>query len=489
MRRIVFRIIVLISFLAVSAGAHDVGSAGKLVIDTDMGLDDAVALTLALQNRDLDISAIVFADGAAGRTNGVQNLERMLSLFNRSDIKLFAPAETTRLPAPPPFREFAEQAVAAALPDVTAEPRALPFAPGAYMAENKTVTIVALGPLTNIAAALGQEPDLKNKIAVILCAGGPDPEKNWNLRYDPAAFENVKASGVKLEFIAADDTAARKPDAWRGETLSFGLRTSIGEDFVLRMLHQPNVRQHYLERFASFSDELVVLYVADPTLFWDKKNNHVWAPNSRAALGDLFTRLIADGRQGKSRVILIPGSLPDEILQPDLCARKAGILAKNGETEWFAQLLLNELHEHLGAYSIIGVKMGLRAAELLNAPQHGMAITSYAAGQPPFSCMNDGLIVSTGCTPGRMLFKHEPAAAPQPVSAMFEYNGRRLVLSLKAEYQQRVKARFESIMATPGADEHRYWELVREFGFEIWEDWHRRDIFEVRIEAPKPVSE
>ena len=490
MRRtsIVFQLSVFMLCLAVSAVAHDVGAEGKVVIDTDMGIDDAVALALALQDPHMDISAIVFAEGAAGETRGYSNLGRMAALFNRSDIKLYGKGETTQS-TPPQFRDFAERSVADALTDVTQKLAILPFAPEAYTAGDSHVVVLALGPLTNIAQAMKERPEIREKIALIVCAGDSEPEKNWNLRFNLEAFKAVKASGVKLEFIDGDDKAARKPDAWKEGELKFGPRTSIGEEFVRRMLEQPAVRAHYLERFATFSDELVVMFAADHSLFWDAKQNHVWRPNDRASLNETFTKLLTEGRQGKDRVVLIPGTLPDEILQPDLRARKAEIVAKNGETEWFAQLLLNELHEHLGAYSIIGVKMGLRAAELLNAPQHEMMITSYTPGRPPFSCMNDGMIVSTGCTPGRMLFRHEPVTEPGPVSAMFEYNGRRLVLSLKPEYQAKVKSRFEEILSKSSEVDHDYWHEVRDFGLEIWEDWSRREIFDVNDVTRKAALE
>ncbi len=48
--------------------------------------------------------------------------------------------------------------------------------------------------------------------------------------------------------------------------------------------------------------------------------------------------------------------------------------------------------------------MGLRAAELLNAPPHAMTIVSSAPPTQPVSCLNDGLLVATGSTPGRGLF-------------------------------------------------------------------------------------
>lgn len=483
------RILVFIVFLGLSpvGSAHDV-EYPAVVVNTDIGLDDAVALALILQSPDLDVRAIVACEGAAGGLRAVEHLERMLIFFNRTDVTLYAPASCA-LPSPvPEFRSFVETSVAAALP----EPQASfhrEFSPDAFSSERTPITIIALGPLTNIATALELRPELIKNIRTILIAGRPESERNWNLRYNISAYEQLRSSGVRMTFIAADKSTSGKPDAWSMEELRFGAGTSVGEAFLQRLFANPIVRKHYLERFREFSDELTVLYLADQSVFWDREGIGTSVPNNRSALAELFTRIIDQGRQRKDRVVLVSGSLPDEILQSDVRERKAGIVAKNGESEWFAQLLMNELHEHLGAYSIIGVKMGLRAAELLNAPQSGMKIVSRSPARPPFSCLNDGLIVATGCTPGRMLFRHEPGGAWQTITAEFEYNGRRIAVSLKPEYQERVKSRFESILANARTEDHEYWDAVRAFGLEIWENWHRRDIFEVQETASEAAKQ
>ncbi len=122
--------------------------------------------------------------------------------------------------------------------------------------------------------------------------------------------------------------------------------------------------------------------------------------------------------------------------------------------------------------------MGLRAAELLNAPPHAMKVTSYSAAMPPVSCMNDGLIVASGSTTGRGLYKHEPGDAGS-TRVQFEYNGRALVLSLKPEYSARIAADIGRLEREFGLARREYWEGVRRVALEIWENWHRGEIFAV----------
>ena len=475
--------VLLIALLAIPAVAHDVPISTTVVIDTDMGLDDAVTLAAALQSPRVDITAIVATEGVASAAKCVEHAERMLDLFNRRDVPLHAaaaPAKGLRT-EPPPFRAFAESRLSQALP-ACGEPFHRRFAPEAYASERGKVVILALGPLTNIAAALRAKPDLKDGIREVVVAGGPEPGADWNIDYDRAALAAVRASGVSLKFIVPGP-AAQKPTSWREGNRTLGPGTSIGEGCFNRLLQVPDVRQHYVEKLSRFFDEVAFAYVLDATLFDEHGETGVFEPKDRGGLLRLLTRSLVDGRQQKTRVVFTADPFPDKIFQEDVRRRKARIIAAHGETEWLAQVLMNELHQHLGAYSVIGVKMGLRAAELLNAPQHSMRIISHVAGAPPVSCLNDGLIVSTGCTPGRRLFEHKPETTGD-VKVTFEYNGRRVILCLKPEYRQRIRAEIAALLQKYTLEDHEYWHGVRAVGLDIWETWHRRDLFEVATERP-----
>jgi len=459
-----------------AATAHDVEEHHGVVIDTDMGLDDAVAVAMALQEPRADIVAVVACEGAAGRKNGVEHLERLLHLFNRKEIPLYAPVMTQQRRPSPPFRQFAEEAIGDALPK-TVTPFHRSFLPEAYVTKGRKTVILVLGPLTNVAAALKAKPDIKQGIEKIIVAGSPDASKGWNIRFDRQALAVVQASGIPLQFVVPGP-ASRKPESWRQGEMTIGQQTSICEGFLRELLNDPEVRRHYNEQFDSFHDELVLLYFLDDSLFAPSGYTNAFAAVNRDGVFKLFTRLISYGRQRKSRVVFVDGPLPDTIFQEDVRQRKAGIIAKNGEDEWFAGVLMNEFHEHLGAYSLIGVKMGLRAGELLNAPQHAMKVTSGVAAEPPVSCLSDGLLVSTGSTPGRGLFSHVPGP-PGSVKTTFAYNGRSITLTLKKEYKDKIKRRIEVLRGEYTLADHEYWDGVRSFGLDIWETWHRRDLFDI----------
>jgi len=467
--------VVWLALTASIATPHDLDHATPVVIDTDMGVDDAVALALALQDPRLDISAIVAGEGVLDTSNAVVAAERMLEFFNRREIPLYASDLDSARPIPA-CRALAESMLQASLPEA---PTGLgrPFVPAAYESNDGPTTVLALGPLSQLAAALEQHPELETAIARVVIAGDPADQESWNLAADPKAVKVVRRAGIVLQFVAARGMAP-KATAWRERPREGWRSTSLGDFFLDRLIAEPDAREHYLVTRAQLFDELAVLFVLQPGLFQSSGSGDVFSPRPEADVGERVAELLHRGRQRKQRVIFTDQALPATMLQPDVRVRRAAILAANGEDEWFAQLLLNELHEHLGAYSIIGVKMALRAAEILNAPPHAMAILSHAPPAQPVSCLNDGLLVATGSTPGRNLFRHEPGP-PGTVEAAFTFNRRGVTLRLKEAYMDMIRGRIGELRQSYDLSEDGYWEGVRAFGLDIWEGWHRLDLFEV----------
>jgi len=463
-------------FLCIAAPcvAHDEEIRAPVVIDTDLGIDDTVALAMALQSPDLEVAAAVASEGVAAAETATDQLARLLKFFNRADVPLFAALKGSS-GAPPECRARAAAVIDAAL----SEPSPFggqPFSPPAYVVDGFRSTVLVLGPLTQLAAALSAAPEIAAGIGRIVVAGDPARNDCWNLAWDPEAVDAVRESGVPMVFVRPGPLAV-KPDGWYGTSLAGGQSTSLGEALLGRMLKTIDARVHYLETLSSFHDELAVLYLLQPGLFTLVAPG-VAEPVDGGATADAIAAALSRGRQRKGRVVFVDGPLPVEVLQSDVRARRDTILANNGPDEWFAQLLLNELHEHLGAYSILGVKMGLRASELLNAPQHAMTIVSAAPPTQPMSCLNDGLLVSTGSTPGRGLFRHVPGP-PGTVEATFEYNGSAITLQLKDEYRAWIRAAIQDLLAHYTLEDDAYWDGVRELGLDIWQDWHRRDLFDL----------
>ena len=124
--------------------------------------------------------------------------------------------------------------------------------------------------------------------------------------------------------------------------------------------------------------------------------------------------------------------------------------------------------------------MGIRAIDYFGTGIDEMSVVSYAGRTPPFSCLNDGIQVSTGATLGHGLIRTESDEFPIP-SAEFTYMNRKIILSLKEEYRNKVKQEINAYSSIYGLDSDIYWELVRSAAIKYWTSWDRNEIFEIEI--------
>jgi pyrimidine-specific ribonucleoside hydrolase len=175
---------------------------------------------------------------------------------------------------------------------------------------------------------------------------------------------------------------------------------------------------------------------------------------------------------------LVFKGFPDmpELYADDVRPFMKRIIQKYGKEEWRIGVLTNELHGHLGIYSIIGAKMGMRARQYFNIGVDDISIVSYAGSTPPLSCMNDGLQVSTGGTVGHGLFSvsSEPPYRPE---AAITFKGRTIHIRLKDQYWDSVKADIQKGVELHGSGTENNWKYVRRLAIKYWLEWDRREIF------------
>ncbi len=151
------------------------------------------------------------------------------------------------------------------------------------------------------------------------------------------------------------------------------------------------------------------------------------------------------------------------------------ILERHGEEEWKATLLTNEFHHHLGAWSILGAKMGVRARERLAASVDELRVESHAGFEPPLSCLNDGLQAGTGATIGRGTFAIESDSA-EP-EAVFRTERAGLRLRVRPEVAEEIRREVATLADEHGAKTPAYFEAVRSASLRWWADFDRRTVF------------
>lgn len=181
-----------------------------IILDTDIGsdIDDALALALALQSPELDVRAVTtVTDDTEGRARLAW---KELGIYGRQDVRVAVGAEETLLeprasrPAPAQFKVLTPQDTLPA----EARQRAVDLIIKTLLESPRKLTLVPVGPLTNIALALKTEPRIKEKIERIVLMGGSFellvPE--YNIIRDHIASAIVFDSRVPITAVGLDVT-------------------------------------------------------------------------------------------------------------------------------------------------------------------------------------------------------------------------------------------------------------------------------------------
>lgn len=176
----------------------------SVLIDTDIGddIDDALALALALRSPEIELHGVTTVFGDTQLRAGLA--AHLLHVFGREDVPVAAGLQT---PLQPRHRPSGVPQ-AAILDDCTASP-SLVSTPGpeliaqVAMAHHGHLTLLCLGPLTNVATALTIEPRLFMAIRSIIVMGGTSgfPFPEWNVRSDAKAARMVLAAGIPVTML------------------------------------------------------------------------------------------------------------------------------------------------------------------------------------------------------------------------------------------------------------------------------------------------
>lgn len=188
-----------------------------IILDCDPGHDDAIALILALASPELDLKAVTTSAGNQTPEKTLRNALRILTLLQRNDIPVAGGA------VKPLMRELiiadnvhGESGLdGPELPEPNFAPQqcnAVELIAKTLRESKEPMTIVATGPLTNIALLLTSHAELKPKIARIVIMGGAAGLGNWtpaaefNIYVDPEAAEIVFQSGLPIVMAGLDVT-------------------------------------------------------------------------------------------------------------------------------------------------------------------------------------------------------------------------------------------------------------------------------------------
>lgn len=180
-----------------------------VILDTDIGddIDDALALALALQSPELRVLAVNTVLQHGERRADLTY--RILELYGRTDIPIGIGAEQT-LMGKPDTRPVKQTEALAANYHMPAKGRAngLELLIDTCMRGHEKITLLAYGPLTNVALALRAEPKLGEKLERIVLMNGVffRPGLEYNTYRDPEASQIVYSSGIPITAVGLDVT-------------------------------------------------------------------------------------------------------------------------------------------------------------------------------------------------------------------------------------------------------------------------------------------
>ena len=271
----------------------------KIIIDTDPGQDDAVAILLALASPDeFDVLAVVAVAGNVGLAQNAKNALKVVELSGRTDIPVYAGAVR-------PMRrklvtaEHVHGATGLDGPDLPEPKLKLQAQHGVdflvdtlLAAEPASITLCTLGPLTNIATALVKAPAIVRGVREIVVMGGAyfevgniTPTAEFNIFVDPEAADVVLRSGVKITMIPLDVThgvLSTRPRLDRiaaignaaGQAVNAML--SFSERFDLGKYGEPGAPLH---------DPCVIAWLLKPALFEGRNINVTVETHSELTMG------------------------------------------------------------------------------------------------------------------------------------------------------------------------------------------------------------
>jgi purine nucleosidase len=271
----------------------------QIIIDTDPGIDDAVAILLALAApEELEVLGIVAVAGNLPLALTERNARRVCELAGRADIPVYAgcgrPLLRPLTTAEHIHGETARDGLLLPEPTIALQAQhGVDFLVETLRAaEAGTITVCALGPLTNIAMALVKAPEITERIGELVVMGGAcfelgnvTPAAEFNIHVDPQAAAIVLDSGIPITMIPLDVTHQVLTTPKRlAAVRALGNRCGVAVAALLASFER-NRRAKFGAGPTALHDPAVIGYLLSPTLFSGREVNVAIETQSPLTLG------------------------------------------------------------------------------------------------------------------------------------------------------------------------------------------------------------
>jgi inosine-uridine nucleoside N-ribohydrolase/formylmethanofuran dehydrogenase subunit E len=421
-----------------------------IIIDTDCSGSDLRAVSILLSHPGITVKAIMISGGQVGSKEGYERIHDLLHQMQIDSVPVVFWGKN--------------------------------HLKNKLTSADTSLTMVCLGPLTNIAREIENDSEFRSKIGeIVWYIESVDPLKGFNYDYDRKSADLLINSGISIDAISnVSENLILESDF---TDLCKQSGTKMSKAFCNSL--PGNSPRSSRRKSLALAEELAALFLGNHELFelspldanpYIRYNTGYSDSSIKSVLTDMIT-----GRYKSGHFAAFYGFPVDpdlyfydvrQILQP--------ALSMYGIEEWKACTLTDEFHGHLGVYSIVGAKMGIRARDFFGIGKDLMEIRTYAGSVEPVSCLNDGLQVSTGATLGQGSIHVIPDTIALP-QAIFSYNNQSILIRLKDEYLYEIKTTIAKGIKNYGLQDEDYWNLIRQVSIKYWLEWNRNEIFDLII--------
>ncbi len=472
--------VLLLTLMTPQLYSHSGKPKYHVIIDTDGAIDDLRAVTTLLACNDIRVLGIIGSQGTLSAKSAADKVGSLLAYFHHEGISVGLGRSLDK--ALPFWSDFAGS-VSWGNNEFVAPPSyqdAVSLINNITKSYPQKVTLIALGALTNLADWLRNNPGKIQTVERIIWYNDLDFKNGFNLQTDPKSYQFIHSLPIPLQVVSNDRsnllydlTFIQKLDS------ASSIYADHLADFHKKIAQANPGKPIHLD----IGDDLVPLFLTCPIVFTsrDGQNPAVFTPEKNipvSYIADLISTVLNSSIKPNNRVFT------DFPVNPDLYKKSVAdilpqVIRDFGLSEWKSVVLTNEIHGHTGIYSIIGVKMGVRALEYFNVGVNNLEVVTYAGNEPPLSCLNDGIQISTGATIGQGLITVDKTVLPIP-TVEFAFNGKKIRIELKKEIAERIEVDIKKGVQQFGMSD-KYWAYVEELAYRYWQELDRHVIFDLTV--------
>jgi pyrimidine-specific ribonucleoside hydrolase len=421
----------------------------NIIIDTDCSPGDLRAISILLSNTSVKVKAIMISDGMVPSDEGLNKVQNLLQMLDADTIPVLTWKQN-------PLTKYLSPA-------------------------DTQLTAVCLGPLTGITKELDDISFLRHFEEIIWYIDSVDPFAGFNYDYDKVSADILLNSGIRIDAISNTDKSGTFFDKdFISSCNNSG--TKLSKAIYSTLNHRKSKGESVTDK-SFLSEELVAFFLGNHELFelsplLSNPDIRYNVSYSDTAVKEVFRDMLAGKYRSGHFIALYGFPVNPELYVYDVRQIMESAIEKYGIEEWKACTLTDEFHGHLGVFSIVGAKMGILAREYFGIATDLLEISTYAGSVEPFSCMNDGLQVSTGATLGQgsIHLINDTIARPQ---AVFTYGNKSIMIKLKDSYMQQLKTIIGKGIKNYGLQDEDYWNLIRQASIKFWLEWNRKEIFDL----------